>query len=248
MRNGPAFQIYAADFFMDTIDWTVEEIGIYWRLLQAQWVNQTLPNDPDRLARIAGCGPKKFSSGWKKVKSKFKLTGEGQLQNEKLEQTRQAQRKYRESQGIKGKKGAQKRWGNNGHSYNSGHNRGYNTGNGRNIALQSSYKKERKQTKKERYSEVIKQTDNLCKTLSSFFKDNIFQIRQGWINNGCHPEAISYCLNTAWEQRKTIRKVRGYFAQIMKIEGQNANERDAIEKHERIKKEMEDIVKGLSTK
>jgi len=110
MKKPPAFQLFAADFFMDTVEWTVEEVGIYWRLLEAQWVNGSIPNDPVRLARIAGCGPKKFSSGWKIVKSKFNLNGDGRLQNQRLEETREEQRKYREAQSESGKLGAQKRW------------------------------------------------------------------------------------------------------------------------------------------
>lgn len=108
-NNPPAFQLFAADFFMDTVEWSVDEVGIYWRLLQAQWINESLPNDMERLARIAGCGPKKFSSGWKKVKSKFQLNGDGRFQNQRLEETREEQRKYRESLSEAGKKGVEKK-------------------------------------------------------------------------------------------------------------------------------------------
>ena len=104
MSNPPAFQLFAADFYLDTVEWTVDEVGMYWRLLEAQWVNGSLPNDVERLARIAGCGPKKFSRGWKIVSSKFKLNGDGRFQNKRLEETREAQRKYRELQRESGKR------------------------------------------------------------------------------------------------------------------------------------------------
>jgi len=107
MSKAPAFQLFAQDFFMDTIEWSVDEVGIYWRLLQAQWINGSIPNDEERLARIAGCGPKKFSSGWKKVESKFKLNGDGRLQNERLERTRDEQEQYRESQAESGRRGVE---------------------------------------------------------------------------------------------------------------------------------------------
>jgi len=110
MTEAPAFQLFAADFYMDTLEWSVDEVGIYWRLLEAQWVNGSIPDDMERLCRIAGCGAKKFSSGWKIVGAKFKLNGDGRLQNVRLEETREVQRKYRESQSEAGKRGAEKRW------------------------------------------------------------------------------------------------------------------------------------------
>ncbi len=51
MSKAPAFQLYAADFYMDTNTWSIEEIGIYTRLLFSEWVNGPLPNDETRLAR-----------------------------------------------------------------------------------------------------------------------------------------------------------------------------------------------------
>ena len=39
MGKTPAFQLYAADFYMDTNSWSIDEIGIYTRLLFSEWVN-----------------------------------------------------------------------------------------------------------------------------------------------------------------------------------------------------------------
>lgn len=95
--KAPAFQTYAADYYMDTAHWTVEEVGIYQRLLLFEWVNGPLPDDKTRLARIAGCSTKKFLKGWLSISIKFIPFGTCQLQNKRLEQTREIQQKYSES-------------------------------------------------------------------------------------------------------------------------------------------------------
>jgi uncharacterized protein YdaU (DUF1376 family) len=105
----PAFQLYAADFYMDTDDWSVEELGIYTRLLLSQWVNGDLPEEPERLARIAKCSLQRFLSGWRIVQKKFTPAGEGRIQNRRLEQTRQGQLHFREQQRNKGILSGEKR-------------------------------------------------------------------------------------------------------------------------------------------
>jgi uncharacterized protein YdaU (DUF1376 family) len=110
MAKPPAFQTYAADFFMDTNSWTVEEIGIYWRLLMTEWTNRTLPDDEERLSRIAGCKLKIFKKFWPIISQKFVHDGEGNLINLRMEEVREAQDLYIESQREKGKSGAEKRW------------------------------------------------------------------------------------------------------------------------------------------
>jgi uncharacterized protein YdaU (DUF1376 family) len=110
MAKAPAFQLYSNDFLVDTLDWSIEEMGIYTRLLFYQWTNGNLPDDEKRLARIAGCGTQKFIANSKKVLSKFVKSSEGFLQNERMELTRQQQSQFIESQREKGKKRAAKRW------------------------------------------------------------------------------------------------------------------------------------------
>lgn len=110
MNKPPAFPLYAADFYMDTITWSVDEIGIYFRLLMCEWVNGPLPLDIPSLIKIASCGSKKFSSGWKKVESKFEKMNDGRLINLRLESVRKDQDNYRKSQQEAGKRGAEKRW------------------------------------------------------------------------------------------------------------------------------------------
>ena len=110
MSKAPAFQLYAADFYMDTNTWTIEEIGIYTRLLFSEWVNGPLPNDETRLARASGCSVKRFRGGWSQVKLKFSVTEDDKLYNDRLEAVRQEQIEFQEIQRVKGIKSAKKRW------------------------------------------------------------------------------------------------------------------------------------------
>jgi len=134
MTEAPAFQLYSADFYVDTNEWSVDEVGIYTRLLLSQWSNKSLPDNITRLARIAGCSPQKFQKAWGQIAIKFTKNGDGRLQNPRLEREREKQQKYRELQAEKGKRGAEKRWGED----SPGDSHGHNPSNDRKIALQSS--------------------------------------------------------------------------------------------------------------
>lgn len=94
MSKAPAFQLYAADFYMDTNGWTPDEVGIYFRLLMHEWVNGDLPDDTKRLASIAQCSYKKFQFGWEIIAKKFIPKGKGLLINKRLEETRKEQEEY----------------------------------------------------------------------------------------------------------------------------------------------------------
>ena len=105
MNKPPAFQMYASDFLVDINDWTVDEVGIYLRLLLSEWVNGELPNDEKRLARIAGCSYQKFKKRWFKVECKFEIKNNGFLINKRMEIEREKQDNYRKLQAEKGKLG-----------------------------------------------------------------------------------------------------------------------------------------------
>lgn len=108
MDKPPAFQLYAADFTMDTDSWTNEEIGVYFRLLMSEWVNGPLPNDPQRLASIARCSAQKFRANWKKVNKKFIQNSETSLINLRLEKTREKQEEFRNKLIESGRRGGLK--------------------------------------------------------------------------------------------------------------------------------------------
>lgn len=101
MKNGPSFQLYAADLYVDTNEWTCEEMGAYTRLLMSEWVNGDLPDDPKRLARITGQDLKRFQKVSPQLMRKFQKNGKGRLINLRLEETRQNQLNYREKQAKK---------------------------------------------------------------------------------------------------------------------------------------------------
>lgn len=135
MGKAPAFQLYAQDFDMDTASWSSSEVGIYMRLLMYEWVNGALPNDMKSLARICRMDGGNFSKCWcPNVKGKFTINAKGELTNRRLEEEREKQLNYRESQTKKGKIGNAKRWGNDRRGDSNGDGNGDRT----DIALQSS--------------------------------------------------------------------------------------------------------------
>lgn len=95
----PAFQFYPDDFIGGTCDLTQAEVGAYIRLLCYQWGRGSVPEDTEKLARIAG-GPVSDD-----VRAKFP----GGV-NERLEGERRKQAEYREERSRSGAMGANRRW------------------------------------------------------------------------------------------------------------------------------------------
>lgn len=109
--KSPAFQLYAADFYMDTAEWTATEVGVYFRLLLHEWVNGSLPANNSALARIAGVDHRNMQKMWSvAIAKKFIMDSAGRYINERLEKTRLEQSKYIESQREKGRHRAAKMW------------------------------------------------------------------------------------------------------------------------------------------
>lgn len=100
MTKAPAFQFYADDFLTGVADMANEDIGAYIKLLCLQWSRGHLPNDPERLKRMAG------ECDLETVLVKFELCEDGRLRNARLERVREAQVDYRQAQTKK----AEKRW------------------------------------------------------------------------------------------------------------------------------------------
>jgi uncharacterized protein YdaU (DUF1376 family) len=113
MGKPPAFQLYAADFYMDTVSWDVEVVGFYFRLLMCQWVNGSIPNDLEQIARITGClSSRKWRANvarmWSECCHKFAtLPDSNNLINERLEKTRKEQETYSKGQSESGLKGVE---------------------------------------------------------------------------------------------------------------------------------------------
>lgn len=107
MSKFPFFPLYSNDFFVDTITWELDELGLYTKLLFIEWSNGPLPNDQKKLAKIAGISPKKFANLFQICSKKFVKTDSGTLINLRLEQEREKQAKYSQSRA----EAAHKRWG-----------------------------------------------------------------------------------------------------------------------------------------
>lgn len=109
-RPSPAFQFYPSDFVMLSIDLSPAEAGALIRLTCHQWTRGgPLPDEPQRLAMIAGVAPDEFSRMWAgALGTKFeRQNGAAWLQN--IEDTRQEQAAYRALQSAKGKASAMAR-------------------------------------------------------------------------------------------------------------------------------------------
>jgi uncharacterized protein YdaU (DUF1376 family) len=97
MSKSPAFQFYADDFLAGTMDMSAAEVGAFMRLLCHQWNRGGLPNDIERLQKMAGA---KVSD---MVLEKFQRSeADGLIRNVRLEAERDKQNEYREKQRAKG--------------------------------------------------------------------------------------------------------------------------------------------------
>lgn len=102
MAKAPAFQFYASDFMVGTMDMTAEETGGYIRLLCYQWDKGSIPNDHSRLLTLTGCTSNALAS----ILVKFKIGSDGLLRNVRLEEVRVKQNEFSKSRADN----ANKRW------------------------------------------------------------------------------------------------------------------------------------------
>ena len=109
MSKPPAFQMYASDFYMDTITWTNEEIGVYLRLLLYEWINKDLPEDPEKLKKIVKISSKKFKKIFPSMSHKFIKNNKNNLINPRLEAEREKQLNYLKLQSESGRRGVEKK-------------------------------------------------------------------------------------------------------------------------------------------
>lgn len=106
MAKDPAFSFYAQDFIIDTVQWTRAAKGLHCELLAIAWINGYIEaNEAGEPVELDGDGIKLWNS---RVSKKWVLQ-DGRLYNPKLEETREARKKFKEGQSEKGKKSAEKR-------------------------------------------------------------------------------------------------------------------------------------------
>lgn len=107
----PAYQHYAADWLAGTAHLSLEAQGAYQRLLDHEWLNGPLANDPRLLARLLGVSGQRFRSLWADLAAHFPPQPDGQIANPRLEEERRKQAAYREERARSGARGAEARWG-----------------------------------------------------------------------------------------------------------------------------------------
>jgi len=90
---------------------SLEEKGAYRELLDECWIHQKIPNDVDRLARIAGMAIDAFKRLWSLIKEKFYEISEGWLSSKRLEQDRERLDEIREKRARAGQVSSAKRYG-----------------------------------------------------------------------------------------------------------------------------------------
>jgi uncharacterized protein YdaU (DUF1376 family) len=93
MAKDPILPLYYNDLDRSTRDWTDEEFGAYVRLLMHQWDKGSLPNDYQRLTRIATS----LGTTWETIRKKF-VEKNGELINERMEDIRLKREGFKQKQ------------------------------------------------------------------------------------------------------------------------------------------------------
>lgn len=108
MNKPPAFQFYVDNFIEGTTEFDDVEVGLYMRLLCAQWTRGSLPNDDNELMRFSrGATTLQLA----RVKTKFDVGDDGRLRNARLERERVKQAAWRQKSSEGGKKSSETRKG-----------------------------------------------------------------------------------------------------------------------------------------
>jgi uncharacterized protein YdaU (DUF1376 family) len=112
MSRAPAFQFYAADYLADehVQVMTLEQEGIYVRLLAYCWREGSIPADITLLSRLCKNAP---ADSLNQVIERFEVHPErpDRLVHPRLEAERSKQADFRSERSKSGTKGAKKRWG-----------------------------------------------------------------------------------------------------------------------------------------
>jgi len=112
-NRAPAFQLYAGDVLADGDFAAMEydERGVYFTLLCHAWLEQGIPADPKRLARLLRIPPRRFARLWEAVSACWvpNPADPERLVQPRMERVRADQREYREQRVQAGKRSAKSR-------------------------------------------------------------------------------------------------------------------------------------------
>lgn len=114
MSKAPAFPFYPKDHLSDArvSAMTVEQEGAYLRLLMYQWIEGSIPNDPDVLSALTRIERGRIDTVWAAIRDRFVPLpgGTDRLVNTRLERERQLQDECHLRRSESGRKAAVARW------------------------------------------------------------------------------------------------------------------------------------------
>jgi uncharacterized protein YdaU (DUF1376 family)/predicted RNA-binding Zn-ribbon protein involved in translation (DUF1610 family) len=158
MGKAPAFQFYAGDFLSDlkVASMNMEERGIYITLLAYSWLENGLPDNPEKLARLCG-NPDGWESSWLTVSECFFLADDGKLYNSKMEEIRTELDSYKDKMRKAGRLGAEVRWNNS--KAKAKLKQSYSSSTSTSTSTSTLTKKKRDSTP---YEEIVEMFNTIC--------------------------------------------------------------------------------------
>lgn len=115
--KSPAFQFYPGDFLSDAnvMIMSNREVGCYIKLLSSCWMEGSIPNDIKKIAMLCKEQARSMVKIWENLEPCFRELADkpGRLINPRLQKERLKQMERGHKNVINGKKGSQKRWGEN---------------------------------------------------------------------------------------------------------------------------------------
>lgn len=108
----PAYQWHVPDARSDEVYMlmTYEQRGVYRELLDQQWVEGSLPANPQHLAGLLRMPVARFEKLWPLISGKFRARDDGRLINDRLESYRCELDEFVKIRAKNGSKGAEARW------------------------------------------------------------------------------------------------------------------------------------------
>tara|TARA_R110002051_G_scaffold323216_1_gene416084 strand:- start:1009 stop:1881 length:873 start_codon:yes stop_codon:yes gene_type:complete len=192
MGKAPAFQFYAGDFLSDlkVASMNMEERGVYITLLAYSWLEDGLPDNPEKLARLCG-NPESWESSWLTVGECFFLADDGKLYNSKMEEIREELISYKNKMSNAGKKGMESRWKNN--LVKAKLKQSYNTSPSTSTSTSTSTKKKKGSTP---YEEIVETFNTICgdclPIVTKITESRKQQIRKMWKHLGSSSECEKF--------------------------------------------------------
>jgi uncharacterized protein YdaU (DUF1376 family) len=110
--KAPAFLFYPKDYESDESVklMSLEQEGAYLRLLSHQWLNGSIPDSVEHLAKICRTDEKAMRRIWSGVSCCFDEVAPGRRLNARLERQRSSQETHAAERSTSGKRGASSRW------------------------------------------------------------------------------------------------------------------------------------------